>query len=94
MLLLITFFKYSYKLMPSRFFINTELRENGFSIEIELLSKFLKYNKSVLEVPIAYEGRSYSEGKKIKAFDGIQYLLNTVKSVSYTHLTLPTKRIV
>ena len=68
-----------YKLMPSKFFINTELRENGFSIEIELLSKFLKYNKSVLEVPIAYEGRSYSEGKKIKAFDGIQYLLNTIK---------------
>ena len=68
-----------YKLMPSKFFINTELKENGFSIEIELLSKFLKYNKSILEVPIAYEGRSYSEGKKIKAFDGIQYLLNTIK---------------
>ena len=68
-----------YKLMPSKFFINTELRETGFSIEIELLSKFLKYNKSVLEVPITYEGRSYSEGKKIKAFDGIQYLLNTIK---------------
>ena len=68
-----------YKLMPSKFFINTELRENGFSIEIELLSKFLKYNKSVLEVPIAYEGRSYSEGKKIKASDGIQYLLNTIR---------------
>ncbi len=68
-----------YKLMPSKFFINTELRETGFSIEIELLSKFLKYNKSVLEVPIAYEGRSYSEGKKIKALDGIQYLLNTIK---------------
>ena len=68
-----------YKLMPSKFFINTELRETGFSIEIELLSKFLKYNKSVLEVPIAYEGRSYSEGKKIKASDGIQYLLNTIR---------------
>ena len=68
-----------YKLMPSNFFVNTKLKENGFSIEIELLSKFLKYNKSVLEVPIAYEGRSYSEGKKIKAFDGIQYLLNTIK---------------
>ena len=68
-----------YKLMPSNFFVNTLLKENGFSIEIELLSKFLKYNKSILEVPIAYEGRSYSEGKKIKAFDGIQYLLNTIK---------------
>ena len=68
-----------YKLMPSNFFVNTLLKENGFSIEIELLSKFLKYNKSILEVPIAYEGRSYSEGKKIKALDGFQYLLNTIK---------------
>ena len=68
-----------YKLMPSNFFINTELKENGFSIEVELLSKFLKYNKSVLELPIAYEGRSYAEGKKIKSVDGAQYLINTIK---------------
>ena len=68
-----------YKLMPSNFFINTELKENGFSIEVELLSKFLKYNKSVLEFPIAYEGRSYAEGKKIKTVDGAQYLINTIK---------------
>ena len=68
-----------YKLMPSNFFINTELKENGFSIEVELLSKFLKYNKSVLELPIAYEGRSYAEGKKIKTVDGVQYLINTIK---------------
>ena len=68
-----------YKLMPSNFFINTELKENGFSIEVELLSKFLKYNKSVLELPIAYEGRSYAEGKKIKTVDGAQYLINKIK---------------
>ena len=68
-----------YKLMPSNFFINTELKENGFSIEVELLSKFLKYNKSVFELPIAYEGRSYAEGKKIKTVDGVQYLINTIK---------------
>ena len=68
-----------YKLMPVEFFKNIELKENGFSIEIELLSKFLKFNRSVFEVPISYEGRSYAEGKKIKATDGFQYLFNTVK---------------
>ena len=68
-----------YKLMPSNFFINTEFKENGFSIEVEILSKFLKYNKSVFELPIAYEGRSYAEGKKIKSVDGAQYLINTIK---------------
>ena len=33
-----------YKLMPSEFFVNTNFKEKGFSIEIELLSKFLNYN--------------------------------------------------
>ena len=68
-----------YKLMPADFFKQTTLKENGFSIEIELLSKFLKYNRSVKEVPIKYEGRSYSEGKKIKTSDGLMYLVNTLR---------------
>ena len=68
-----------YKLMPSDFFKETTLKENGFSIEIELLSKFLKYNRSVKEVPIKYEGRSYIEGKKIKTSDGLMYLFNTLR---------------
>jgi len=68
-----------YKLMPADFFKQTTLKENGFSIEIELLSKFLKYNRSVKEVPIKYKGRSYSEGKKIKASDGLMYLVNTLR---------------
>ena len=68
-----------YKLMPSSFFKEVSLKEKGFSIEVELLSKFLKKNKSILEVPIKYEGRSYTEGKKIKTSDGFKYLYNTLK---------------
>ena len=68
-----------YKLMPSSFFKEVSLKEKGFSIEVELLSKFLKNNRSVLEVPIKYEGRSYTEGKKIKTSDGFKYLFNTLK---------------
>lgn len=80
----INFYKVSdvatcYKLMPSIFFKNIDLKENGFSVEIELLSKFLKFNRSIIEVPIKYEGRSYAEGKKIKAIDGFRYLFATVK---------------
>jgi len=80
----INFYKVSdvatcYKLMPSVFFKNVNFKENGFSIEIELLSKFLKFNRSIIEVPIKYEGRSYSEGKKIKTIDGFKYLFATVK---------------
>jgi hypothetical protein len=68
-----------YKLMPTSFFKEMDIKENGFSIEIEILSKFLKYNKSIKEVPIKYEGRSYEQGKKIKTLDGFKYLFNTIK---------------
>ena len=68
-----------YKLFPNKFFQSINIHEKGFSIEIELLSKFLKFNRSIFEVPIKYEGRSYPEGKKIKSKDGILYLINTVK---------------
>ena len=68
-----------YKLMPSNFLKTISIKERGFSIEIEMLSKFLKYNKQIHEVPISYEGRSYEEGKKIKVTDGIMYIVNTLK---------------
>ena len=68
-----------YKLMPAKFFISQKFKESGFSIEIEILAKFLKFNRSVIEVPIKYEGRSYKEGKKIKTIDGFNYLLSTLK---------------
>ena len=68
-----------YKMMPSDFFKSSSFTEKGFSIEIEMLSRFLKTSKQIIEVPISYKGRSYKEGKKIKLQDGFLYLLNTVK---------------
>ena len=72
-----------YKMMTTDIFKEIEFVENGFSIEIEIVSKFLKKYKSVIEVPIKYEGRSYEEGKKIKPIDGIMYLINTIKYKVY-----------
>lgn len=68
-----------YKLMPSKFFKNLIISEKGFAIEVEILAKFLKFNRSILEVPISYQGRSYKEGKKIKSIDGVRYILKTIK---------------
>jgi len=68
-----------YKLMPAEYFKNIELLENGFSIEIEIVAKFVKGNKKVHELPISYIGRSYAEGKKIKVTDGFKYIFNTLR---------------
>tara|TARA_B100001559_G_scaffold285403_1_gene261241 strand:+ start:84 stop:776 length:693 start_codon:yes stop_codon:yes gene_type:complete len=68
-----------YKLMPTKFFQSVRLNEEGFSIEIEILSKFLKTNNKIKEVPIKYQGRTYLEGKKIKSLDGFKFLFNTLR---------------
>ena len=68
-----------YKMFPAKFFKNTNFKEKGFSIEIEILAKFLKHNTSVFELPIHYSGRSYSQGKKIHIKDGFYYIFNIFK---------------
>jgi len=68
-----------YKMMPSEFYKNTLFREDGFSIENEMVAKFLKTSSEINESPISYKGRSYEDGKKIKTLDGFLYLFNTLK---------------
>lgn len=68
-----------YKLMPCEFFKNYETREKGFSIEVELLAKFLKTKNKIKEVPIKYEGRSYEQGKKIGLKDGFIFIYTIFK---------------
>ena len=50
-------------------FIN--LKENDFSFCPEITTKISKLKLSIIEVPINYNGRSYSEGKKIGLKDGL-----------------------
>ena len=63
-------------MMYSLDFLNSiDIKEKGFGIEVELLSKFVKSNKNIIEIPIDYLGRTYSEGKKIMLKDGINIFL-------------------
>lgn len=47
------------------------LRSNRFGIEPEITAKIAKRGWTVYEVPISYNGRRYSEGKKIGWKDGV-----------------------
>lgn len=53
--------------------------ENGFAIEIEVLSKAIKSGFKIIEIPIKYEARSYEEGKKIRSKDAIKIFLKIFK---------------
>ena len=68
-----------YKLMPTSYFKYQEINEKGFSIEVELLAKFIKTKESIIEFPISYEGRSYEEGKKIGLKDGFSFIFTIFK---------------
>ena len=67
-----------YMLMPAKFFLNNIGDEKGFCIEVEILSKFLRSSDKIIEIPIRYTGRKYSEGKKINLFDGFSIFIKII----------------
>jgi glycosyltransferase involved in cell wall biosynthesis len=49
-----------------------DLRQDDFAIEPEITAKICRRNLRVYELPIAYYGRTYAEGKKITWRDGFK----------------------
>ena len=60
-----------FKVMRAEVLRSMTLRSNRFGIEPELTAKIFKRGYRVYEIPITYDGRGYSEGKKITWRDGI-----------------------
>ena len=60
-----------------------DLKTDGFEQHAEILCKIIKKGKKFYEVPISYNGRTLSDGKKIKAhhFFSVLYqiLINRIK---------------
>ncbi|MGB3716013.1 MAG: glycosyltransferase family 2 protein [Candidatus Promineifilaceae bacterium] len=46
----------------------------GFDLDFEMPDKILLSGHEILEIPISYDPRTYDEGKKIKAKDGLKAL--------------------
>ena len=55
-----------------------DLRADGWEQQAEILSRAVAGAKSMFEVPISYYGRTYAEGKKIKAHHAITVLWTIV----------------
>ena len=60
-----------YKVFRKDVIESISLNENSFGIEPEITLKLAKKKFKFFEVGISYKGRSYSEGKKITAKDGL-----------------------
>jgi glycosyltransferase involved in cell wall biosynthesis len=61
-----------YKAFRTEVLRSLELRQDDFGIEPEITAKICKQKLRVYELPIAYYGRTYAEGKKITWRDGFK----------------------
>jgi glycosyltransferase involved in cell wall biosynthesis len=61
-----------YKALRTDVLRSLELRENDFGVEPEITGKVCRLKLRIYEVPIAYYGRTYAEGKKITWRDGLK----------------------
>jgi len=68
-----------YKLFKSEVIKNINLVENRFGFEPEITAKIAKKNIKIFEVGVSYNGRKYSEGKKITWKDGFSAIRCIIK---------------
>lgn len=63
-----------YKVFKRDIIKDIEIRENRFGFEPEIIAKIAEKRPRIYEIGISYYGRTYEEGKKINAKDGIRAL--------------------
>jgi glycosyltransferase involved in cell wall biosynthesis len=63
-----------YKALRADLLRSLDLRQDDFRIEPEITAKVCKRKVRIYELPIAYYGRTYAEGKKITWRDGFRAL--------------------
>ena len=56
-----------------------DLRSDGWDQQAEILSLIVSRGKSFYEVPVNYYGRTYEEGKKIRAHHAVAVLLTILR---------------
>ncbi|MFA6217264.1 MAG: glycosyltransferase family 2 protein [Candidatus Omnitrophota bacterium] len=68
-----------YKLMRRTSILDLGLVSGSFDIEIEILAKAIKKKLRIVEVPVTYQPRTYSQGKKIRIRDGLWAVVRIFK---------------
>lgn len=76
---LLTDMETCYKLVPGDFIRKINIKSKRFNFEPEITAKILKSGLKIVEAPISYKGRSFSEGKHITWRDGIVALWTLIK---------------
>jgi hypothetical protein len=68
-----------YKVFRREIFDYITLKSDRFGFEPEVTIKTAKLGCRIYEVPVAYHGRTYAEGKKIGWKDGVAAMWHMIK---------------
>ena len=68
-----------YKVFDKEVFDRINLKENGFNFCPEITTKIGNVGEKIIEIPINYQGRSISEGKKIRFWHAAEALYTIIK---------------
>jgi glycosyltransferase involved in cell wall biosynthesis len=63
-----------YKMYRSALVRGLQIRASGFDFEAEFTARLAQRGARFAEVPISFTGRTFEEGKKIRAFDAVRVM--------------------
>jgi glycosyltransferase involved in cell wall biosynthesis len=68
-----------YKMYRSTLVGDLSIRANGFDFEAEFTARLAQRGARFAEVPVSFSGRTFEEGKKIRAFDAVRVMRELVR---------------
>jgi glycosyltransferase involved in cell wall biosynthesis len=68
-----------YKMYRASLIKGLSIRANGFDFEAEFTARLAQRGARFAEAPISFRGRTFAEGKKIRAFDAVRVMRELVR---------------
>jgi hypothetical protein len=63
-----------YKMYRTSLIKDLHIQANGFDFEAEFTARLAQRGARFAEVPVSFYGRTFEEGKKIRAFDAVRVM--------------------
>jgi hypothetical protein len=68
-----------YKMYRSSLIEGLHVEANGFDFEAEFTARLAQRGARFAEVPVSFHGRTFAEGKKIRAFDAVRVMRELIR---------------
>jgi len=68
-----------YKMYRAPFIQGIQIKANGFDFEAEFTARLAQRGARFAEVPVSFRGRTFEEGKKIRAFDAVRVMRELIR---------------